>query len=243
MRRIIQSSTLFLLSVFTITAFAGGFDYNKEDTSGYSDYSMQPNFQVNDGANYTRNGHAVYFFGGYVYTYRLLKSTTSSIYNPITDVTYNFNPNNLFSTSASNIEVGAGREVSKYINFEAAYIQQFTENKNGTVTSGQATSTSVKMSGLLVDMGIVFNPDDQFQVLGKLGAQLSQFTTTVTVANSAAFTLGDSTKLDPAAGLEFLMQCSQNFAFRVDMMYVADAQSNQYSDGQIDTMAGINVSL
>lgn len=243
MRPIIQSSILFLLSIFTLTVFAGGFDYNKEDTAGYSDYSMQPNFQVNDGTNYTRNGHAVYFFGGYVYTYRLLKSSTSTLYNPITNVTYSFDPNNIFSNSASNIEVGAGREVSQYINFEAAYIQQLTENKNGTVNGGQATSTSVKMSGILVDMGIVFNPDDQFQVLGKLGAQLSQFTTTVTVANSASFSLNDSTKIDPAAGLEFLIQCSQNFAFRIDTMYIADAQSNQYSNGQIDALVGINVSL
>ncbi|HLB57037.1 MAG TPA: outer membrane beta-barrel protein [Coxiellaceae bacterium] len=242
MRRIIQIPTFFLLSIVAINTFAGGFDYNKEDTSGYSDYSVQPNFQVNDGTNYTRNGHAVYFFGGYVYTYRLLNSTTSSIYNPITNVTYSFDPNSLFSNSASNIEVGAGREMSKYINFEAAYIQQFTANKNGDI-GGIATTTSVKMSGLLLDMGIAFNPDDQFQVLGKLGAQLSQFTTSATVANSAAFTFNDSTKLDPAVGLEFLMQCSQNFAFRIDTMYVADAQSNQYSDGQIDTLAGINVSL
>ena len=244
MRRMIQCSVVILLSACTPFALAAGYDYTKEDLSGYN---LQPTFEVTskqtESTDFSRNGKAVYFFGGYVYTERFLKNTSKDIYNPIDNTTYSYSPKSLFSSSFSGLNIGVGKEVSRYIDFEASYIQQFEQSKSGTTISPAAsTSTTVKMNGMLGDMGIVFNPDDRFQVIGKLGVLLAQFTTTASIANSASFTFSDNTKVDPAAGLEFLMQFNRHIGMRLDTLYVADTQSSN-SNGEIDAILGLNYIL
>ena len=240
MRRIIQCSAVVLLSACTTFAFAGGYDYSKEDLSGYN---LQPNFKVSDESDYSRDGHAVYFFGGYVRTYRFLKNENKIIHDPIKDASYSYTPKNFLPSSFNGLEVGVGKEVTRNINFEAAYMQQFEAKKSGT-TGGNNTafSTAVKMNGVLGDVGYVFNPDDMFQVMAKLGVMLAQFTTSATIAGSSSFTFNDSTKVDPALGMEFLFQFSKNFGLRMDGMYVADSQSTN-TNGEVNALVGLNYTL
>ena len=239
MRRIIQCSVLVFLSTCSIYAFAGGFDYTKEDLSGYN---SQPNFKVNGGSSgVSRDGNAVYFFGGYVYTNRFLDSGTKTIFDPINNITYPYTPKTLFPNVYNGLEIGIGKELTRYINVEMAYNQQFVAKKTGTAF-GNSYSTSVKMNGVLLDAGFVFNPDDPFQVMGKLGVQLSQFNNSVSINNSSSFTFSDSTKIDPALGLEFLYQFNRNVGLRLDTMYVANTQSSN-SSGEANIMLGLNYTL
>lgn len=238
MRRVIQCSAFVLISTCTIYAFAGGYDYTKEDLSGYN---LQPNFRVNNESDYSRDGTAVYFFGGYVYTARFLKSSTQTIFDPINEVSYPYTPKAIFPNTFHGLEIGMGKELTRYINVEMAYLQQFVQKKSGTVF-GNSFSTSVKMNGFLADAGFVFNPDDMFQFIAKLGVQLSQFTNSTSINGASSFTFSNSTKVDPALGLELLCQFNKNVGLRIDAMYVADMQSSN-SSGEANIMAGLNYTL
>lgn len=239
MRRVIQCSALVFMSACTMCAFAGGYDYTKEDLSGYN---LQPNFKVNnESKSVGRDGHSVYFFGGYVYADRFLDSGTKTIYDPILNTAYSYTPKNFLPNTFNGLEIGMGKELTRYINVEMAYIQQFVANKSGRVSNTPYT-TSVKMNGFLADAGFVFNPDDAFQVMAKVGAQLSQFTNSATINNSASFTFNNTTKVEPALGMEFLWQFNHSLGLRIDMMYVADTQSTN-SSGEANALLGLNYTL
>lgn len=239
MRQVIQYSAIVLLSVCSTLVFAHGYDYAKEDSI---DYSMQPNFQVANESDYERDGKAVYFFGGYVYTYRFYNNSTKSVIDPVNNLTYTFKPKSVFPTSFNGFEVGVGKEATRHIDFQAAYIQQLQKKKSGKTIAGIATSGSIKTNGLLGDVGYVFNPDDEFQVMAKAGVMISETTNYLTVSGSPTFTLSDSTKIDPAAGLDFIFQFSKNVAFRLSGIYVAETQTS-YSDGEADAFVGLSYSL
>lgn len=221
---------------------AGGFDYTKEDLSDYS--GSQQNFEVEShpGDQYVRNGRAVYFFGGYLYTYRMYNNSTKTLLDPINDVTYSYQPKNVFPRSYNGVELGIGKELNQYIDVQAAYIQQFQETMSGSLTGGQSYSSSVRMSALLGDVGFVLNPDDEFQVMLKLGALASQTTYYVNVSNTSAYVNNDSTQINPAAGVDLIWQFDQNAAFRLSTLYVAETQSS-YTDGDIQAFAGFSYSI
>lgn len=238
MRRVTQCFAFIFIFATMTYAVAGSFDYTKEDMSGYS---LQPHFVVNDSSSVSRDGHAVYFFGGYMYTERFLHSSTQTVYNPLNDTTYAYTPKSVFPSSYSGLELGIGKQLTRFINVEMAYNQQFVAKKTGTVF-GVPFSTSVKMNGVLADVGFVFDPDSVFQVMAKLGVQLSQFNDSASFSNQPSFTLNDSTKVDPAAGVEFLFQFNRHFGLRVDTMYVAETQSSN-SNGEANILAGLNYTL
>lgn len=236
-RRVIQFSTIVLLLACSIYAFASGFDYTKEDLSGYN----QPNFRVQNEFPDSRDGDSVYFFGGYVYTDRFLATGNKTMVDSINGFRFPYTPKTIFPAAFHGLEIGIGKELTRYINIEIAYNQQFVEKKSGSV-NGVPFSTSVKMNGLLTDIGFVFNPDDAFQLMAKLGIQLSQFTNSLSFATFPADTFNDSTKLDPAIGLELLWQFNPAVGLRIDTMYVAETQGAN-SSGEANIMAGLNYTL
>lgn len=232
MRRIIQCSTTVLLSLCTTLAFAGGYDYPKEDLSGYN---LQPNFKVSDESDWTRSGNAVYFFGGYVYANRFLKNTTKTFTSGSATITYK--PKSVYPKTFSGVEFGFGKEFSQHIDLQMAYLQYLKETK----TTGSTAITS-KMNAVMGDVGYVFNPDDEFQVMLKAGAVVGQFYTTSLDAGTTYFPLNDTTKIDPNVGLDFLFQFTKSIGFRVSAMYIADVQSVN-SSGEANILAGLNYTL
>ncbi|MCX7121001.1 MAG: hypothetical protein NTZ67_04405 [Gammaproteobacteria bacterium] len=241
MRRLIQCSAVVILSLSTSLALAenGGYDYTKEDLSGYS---LQPNFKVDDqDSEFARNGHSFYFYGGYMYTYRFLTNNAKTITNGSGGSTTYF-PKTALPSSFNAIEVAAGKECTRHIDLQVGYIQQFSEttiSHNGAAT----LDANVKMTGLLGDMLYVFDPDEQFQVGAKLGAMISEFYYTFNNrAGTTYYPLSQNTKIDPAVGLDFLMQFTKHSGIRLDTVYVADIQNNN-SNGELNTTIGFNYIL
>lgn len=234
MRRALQCS-IALLTVSGTIALAGGYDYPKEDLSGYE---LQPQLSVSDESDFSRSGHAVYAFGGYVYTHRFLSGQQNYLFGPPNPLSYT--PSAIFPPDFNGVEIGVGKEWSRHVDFQLAYIQYFRERKYRTI-DGVSFYVSQKMNGLLGDVAYIFNPDDQFQISAKAGAMLSEFHTNATANGSLYVPRDDSTKVDPAAGLEFLFQFNRNVGMRVSAMYVAETQTS-LTHGQIDLMAGFSFS-
>lgn len=236
MRRVIQCSATIFFSVCTTFAVAGGYDYAKEDLNGYT---LQPNLKVSDESDFTRDGNAFYFFGGYLYTDRLLKSSQLSISNSQSTQTYA--PKSVLPSTFNGLQIGAGKEWSRHVDFQLSYFQHFIAKKSSTF-NGLPFSTSVKFNGILADVGYIFNPDDQFQVMAKVGAVVGEFYNTFVVSGASYFITDDETKIDPAAGVEFLFQFTKHVGFRVSTMYIANTQTS-LSNGEINALAALSYTL
>ncbi|EKD45065.1 MAG: hypothetical protein ACD_70C00089G0002 [uncultured bacterium] len=239
MCRIIQSLLIVLLSTcLAITALAGSFDYSKEDLSGYP--TMQPNLKVRDESDYSRDGEAVYFFGGVLYADRFLSSSSKSLFNGAGTL-YTYIPDKTFPSSFWGFQLGFGKQLSHHIDMQMAYLQYLKESKSST-TSGVTPiglTVSSKMNGMLAAVGYTFNPDDQFQVMAKVGAVVDQFYTTSTVTGTSVYTTEDDTKVDPVGGLDFLIQLTKNLGIRMSGIYIADTQSVN-SSGEVNGFVGLN---
>lgn len=232
-RQVIQCSATVLLSLCTTFAFAEGYDYNKEDLSGYS---LQPNLKIREQSDYARNGHAVYLYGGYLFTHRFLSSTSQTFTSPSGDISYI--PKNALPANYNGVEVGFGKEWTRYLDLQLAYLQSFQETKTHTAGSN-SFNVQEKMNGFLADINWVMNPDDQFQVSVKLGAALTEFKNSTSINNSSYYTVSDNTKVDPAVGMDFLFEFTKHFGMRVGTLYIADTQQGN-SNGEVQALAGLN---
>ena len=238
MRRLIRYSAIAVLSLCSGFAFADGYDYTKEDLSGYS---LQPNLNSGEQSDYARNGHAVYFYGGYLYTYRFLNSSNQTLIGP-GGVTINYTPKNLYPSSfPAGFEFGVGKEWNKYIDLQLAYLQELQQTKSGSV-GGYAFSTQTEVNNLLAAVNVVINPDDMFQASVKVGAMASQFQNKVSIQGSSYYSLNNSTKIDPAIGMDFLAQFTKHVGLRFGTLYIADIGSSN-SSGEINAFLGLNYVL
>ena len=236
MRRVIQCSAALFFTACTTFAIAGGYDYGKEDLNGYT---LQPNLTVSDESDYSRNGNAVYFFGGYVYTDRLLKNSSLTVTDPSGSFTYV--PKINHPDTFNGLQIGVGKEWGRHIDFQVSYFQHFVANKSSTI-SGYPVTTSVKMNGILTNVGYVFNPDDQFQVMATVGAVVAEFYNNITINGSPYTTNDDETKVDPAIGMQFLMQFTKHVGCRLGVTYIADTQTS-LSSGEVSALVGLNYIL
>ncbi|OGT43380.1 MAG: hypothetical protein A3F13_04240 [Gammaproteobacteria bacterium RIFCSPHIGHO2_12_FULL_40_19] len=236
MRRVIQCSAAIFFSACATFAIAGGYDYAKEDLNGYT---LQPNLKVSDESDYTRSGHEFYLFGGYLYTDRFLSNSRLTATIPSSSVTYV--PNNVFPSTFNGLQFGAGKAWGRHIDFQMSYFQHFASKKTSTL-DGNSFTTSVKMNGILTDVGYVFNPDDQFQIMADIGAAVAEFYNTITVGGSPYTTNDDETTVNPAVGMQFLMQFTPHAGFRLSTTYIANTQTS-LSSGEVSILAGFNYTL
>lgn len=234
MRIAIFSFSVLLLALSSTLALAGGYDYEKEDLSGYS---LQPDLQVHDEGDYSRDGHAVYLFGGYAFSQRFLSDSHKTIYT-LTGASTHYIPSKAVPEGLHGLQVGVGKELSRRVDFQASYIQFFSDEKTSSF-NGSTYRYKVKSNGVLGDIAYIFNPYDQFQILFQAGAMLLQTTNSISVGGVSYFTNNDSTKIDPAAGLEFLIQFTKHLGVRTSMLYVMESQSTN-SHGEIMGLAALN---
>lgn len=235
MRRVVHCSAAVLLLVSATAVFAGGYDYSKEDLSGYN---LQPNFKVDDESDYSRNGRDLYLFGGGLFTYRFLSDDSQTVTSPSGSRSYV--PKNVMPDDFYGIELGFGKELSRHFDAQVAYLQNFSKTKDSRVSGN--TSMTVKMNGIAADVGYVFNPDSQFQVMAKFGTLLSDFHQSITIDNVSYYPTLDSTKIDPLLGLDFITQFTQRVALRIGVTY-AFSTYREASNGQADAFAGLSYIL
>lgn len=233
--RILFFSTSALLLTFSSTlALAGGYNYEKEDLSGYS---LQPDSYVSDEGDYSRDGHAIYVFGGYALSHRFLSDSHKTIYT-LTGASTHYIPSKAVPDALHGLQIGVGKELSRSFDFQASYIQFFSKEKTSHF-NGSDYRFLVKSNGILGDVAYVFNPYDQFQILFQVGAMLLQTTNSISVGTTSYFTNSDSTKIDPAGGLEFLFQFTKHLGVRTSMLYVAETQGTN-SHGEVDGLMSLN---
>ena len=234
MRRIIQSVFIVaLLSLSATTVWANPYDYTKEDLNGYN---MQPSFKTDDESDFSRSGNAVYAYGGFLYNHLFLTSNLRTLNNAATTV--NYNPDAILPSGFMGLGLGLGKQMSHHVDMQLEYQQFFSEDKTAT-TGGSTYKTLTKITGFLADAGYVFNPDDQFQVMAKFGAEIAEYNSSFTVNNAEYYPTGDNTQINPAAGADLLIQFTRHIGMRVSALYTMDVQ-NVNSHGNVSALAGFN---
>lgn len=239
MRKIILSGSIVLLSLSSTLALAGGYNYEKEDMSGYN---LQPSLKVSDESDYSRTGHELYFFGGYAYAHRFLSDKAKTIHNA-TGTLNTYIPSDAVPNSFNGLQIGFGKAVSTHFDVQASYIQDFEADKSSSKGSSNLL-IKVKANSLLGDVAYIFNPQDQFQVSLQVGAMLTQTTNTIDVNGVQYYNASPSmsTKIDPAMGLECLMKFTQNIGMRMSALYTAETQGTN-SHGQLDAIASLSYTV
>lgn len=223
-----------LLTLSTTLAIAGGYDYEKEDLSGYS---LQPDLKVSDAGDYSRNGHSVYIFGGYAFSHRFLSDSHKTIYT-LTGASTHYIPSKALPAGLHGLQIGFGKELSRRFDLQASYIQFFSKKKTSHFNNASYIF-QVKSNGILGDVAYVFNPYGQFQMLFQVGAMVLQTTNSISVNSTTYVTATDSTKIDPAGGLEFLVQFTNHIGMRASGLYIADTQSTN-SHGEMIGVVSLN---
>ena len=128
--------------------------------------------------------------------------------------------------------------MSRRIDLQLSYLQFFSQKKSSHFNNADYIF-NVKSNGILGDVAYVFNPYDQFQVLFQVGAMVLQTTNSISVNSVTYVTSADSTKIDPAGGLEFLAQLTKHIGMRMSGLYVADTQSTN-SHGEMIGVVSLN---
>lgn len=233
--RYIKFSAIALFLACNALALADGFDYTQEDLSGYN---LQPNLQITRDSQYARTGHSVYFYGGYLYTERFLSGKAQTLGQTSTM----YVPRIAFPSSFSGFEFGVGKEFSRHVEIQLAYLQTFKEKKS-SLYSGAQYNVSSRLNAMLADVGFVINPDDQFQVVTRVGAMVREFYDTVAVGGVPVSGFStNQTKIEPVAGVDLICHFSRHIAIQAGALYVADSHSN-FSHGEINGLAGLSYTL
>lgn len=238
-RRVIQSIVAITLLTSALSAVAccgGGYDYTKEDLSGYN---LQPNFKVNDDSEYARDGKSVYLYGGYLYMDRFLTTNSQSATNGSSTITYS--PKTSVPDVFSGFEVGFGKELTRHIDLQMGYLQTLKQTRHSTIGSS-ASSISARMNGVQAAIGYVFNPDDEFQVMAKLGALVYETNETILVGSTSYTPDASSVKINPTAGVEALFQVTKKVAVRVSVTGAVSTYSSA-TRGELYAMGGLSYIL
>lgn len=230
MRQMIRHSALIFTVAYLASPIADANDNINEKTT-------QPFLKGDNDHNYARNGHSFYFYGGYLYTYRFLNNTPQALNYSNTILTYT--PSTISPNSFNGIQLGIGKELMKRIDFQLSYIQHFLETKSGVV-SGTPFYTRAKMNGFLANFGYVFNPDNQIQIMPKIGLAVAQFYEATTLAGTPYY--NDETKTGLALGVDILFQIRKKVGIRFGSTYLTNT-TKTIRNGEIDTLIGLNYIL
>jgi hypothetical protein len=233
-RRFIQCVSAAALLVSAASGFATGFDYSKEDLA---DYSPHNDARASDNENaYARDGKAVYLFGGYMFVHSLWSNSTKTVVTG--SGTFTYQPNDVFSSNFNTFQIGVGKELSAYFDFQFSYLQYLEKTKSTTVGSN-TFSTKVQTNGVLSDVAVIFNPDSQFQVSAKLGAMIAQYAISIAQNSGSYFAVDDNTRIEPAIGMDFLFNITPSTGIRTGILYVMEVQ-NKSANGSLAGTIGLN---
>lgn len=236
MGRITQFAIVITLATSTIATACCGYDYTKEDLSGYN---LQPNLQIDNDSAYARNGKAFYILGGFLYTMRFLRNLTETATSSSSSVSYS--PKNAVPKDFYGFEIGFGKELNRHVDVQVAYLQNLRKTRHSTI-NGSPASVSGKMYGAQGLIGYMINPNDRFQVMPTVGALLYEITQRMTVGGVSYSISGSRMRFNPAAGVEFAIFCTKRFAFRLSALYAANTYHSA-SRGELNVMGGISYTL
>lgn len=214
---------------------AGGFAYNPQT------FQMEPNTAYSgDDYNFEHTAKDTYIYAGYVFSYRFLNSDNQTIVGPNgIRVAYPVKGNT--PNDFNSIEVGIGRALTRYVDLQLAYIQEFTAKKSGSINSAPYTNT-ISMIGMDANVLWIFNPDDQIQVGAKLGVRIADFREKIDLNGASYYPVDDSTEINPRFGLDFNFQINPTISFRLGTTYTLSAYRIFY-EGGIDVFAGLSAKI
>lgn len=246
LRRFVQILSMTSIFLVSSAAWSGGYcngDYCRDRyRSNGQGFYLEPSFKVmhETDQDYAHTANDAYVYAGYVFAYRFLNKSHQTITNHTgTAVSYEVEGNT--PRYFHSVEAGVGKAISRYVDLQLAYIQQFQQTKNSTI-SGQASNNRVSMQGLNANLLWIFNPDDQFQVGAKIGVQIADFREKVLLNNVAYYPVDDTTEINPRFGLDAIYQFSKQVALRVGATYTLSIHRVFYA-GSLEGFAGLSYKL
>ena len=227
-----------ILCLFCTNLGAQGFDYDKENLSGH-DMGLYYEHATSDQVNFSRTGHGAYFFAGYAPVYRMLSNATITVTNATQSISYQ--PKGNTPRFLQGLQVGFGAELSRRIDLQLSYLQTLSRTTNPTI-NGLASTIKIRRNALETNFGVVFNPDDQIQVMGTLGAMISETHETITIGGAAFYPTANETAINPAVGAQVAYFFTKTIAMRVGGQYVIDTYGKN-SNGEADGFVGLSIAI
>lgn len=215
---------------------------------------------------FARTGHDYYVYGGYLYSYHFndknaVTSSETTVGNFGITATVTLSPQAALSDTFNGLEIGFGKQWSRHLDFQIAYIQEFEKIKHGTGTviagssaASSLTTAKISMKGIGINFLYLLNPDDRFQVGAKLGLRIEHYNETVIATttpitppnipptNTYELPGHNTAEIDPAGGLEFVYSITPELAVRLNGVYVWHTQS-KISSGEVNAFVGLSYIL
>ena len=235
MRSLIQSLVISVLLTFCVTMADAccGYDYQKEDLSGYN---LQPDLKLTNNpafdTDYSRNGHAVYVYGGGLFTHYFFLDSNITAYAGSS--TLNYNPSATYQSNYYGFHLGVAKELSRYFDAQLMYLQTLTQNRtNGGI------SLSYRNMDIILDAAWILNPNSQCQISLQGGGALTEATSTLT-ANGNSYSPPQSlTEINPEIGGGVAFFMTSSWAIRLSTLYIADL-SKVNSNGNLNVLLGLS---
>lgn len=235
MRSFMQLSAILILFTLcsTITDACCGYDYQKEDLSGYN---LQPDLILTKNpeydTDYSRNGHAVYVYAGGLFTHYFFLNSNITAYSGSNTLSYN--PSTTFQPNYYGFHLGVAKELTKLFDAQLTYLQTLTQNRtNGSISS------SYRTLDIVLDVAWILNPDSQFQVSLQGGAALTEATTSLNSRGISYSPPQSLTEINPEIGAGLAVFMTPSWAIRLSGMYIADL-SKVNSNGNINALLGLS---
>ena len=236
MRQLLRFITIASLFLFASSGFAAAYNYTKEDLSGYN---LQPDLELAGSAapesDYSRNGHDIYFEAGYLFTHVFFLNSNVTAYAGSNSL--NYTPTSVFQSNYSGFHIGIGKELSRRFDAQLRYLQVFTQSKTTGNQSG-----SYKFQEVLLDIGLVLNPDSQCQVSLLGGGAFSQYYINISSSGTSYQPQQSLSEVNPAVGAGIAVFMTQSLAFRLSTLYISDLQKVT-SNGNINVLAGLSYNV
>lgn len=182
-----------------------------------------------------KTGNGVYAFGGYYLSHSFYRDDT------LTSGGVNYKAANVAPHNLSGVEVGLGKELTRHVALEIAYLHAFAKSRSNTVSG---TPGRVKLSGMGVafDGLYTFNPDSCFQVSAKLGVSVVDSHSEVTGYGLAATAVTDVTHVNPLIGMKFEYRFNEKYSMYANVKYVIpsyQANTQPTPDGGLGLGLGV----
>ena len=240
--RVFQAITIFLgLMLISSISLAGGYYSNSDQYA-----SSNPNLQMSDSAYYSHEdeikygGHdPIYVFGGMTYSHKIYSGRRTVTRLALTPVTYNIQKHS--PEGFIGAEAGVGKIFSEHFDLQAAYIRELSEKKHGTINAMKSI-VLMNMSALKLEMGYIFNPDDQFQVIGQVGAEVAEITNQLKL-NSLIYSPTEETQVLPNMGAGFVLYFSRYFSMRAHLEYTLRDADTFYDGSSFGAFVGLSYDI
>ena len=130
------------IAVISTATFCGGYfntgNYNNDSQA----FRLEPSDQITSDTDesFEHTDKTAYVYAGYLFTYRFLNTSTQKITDHAGSIV-NYPVDGNTPKEFHSIKIGLGRAISRYVDLQLAYVQQFRQTENSTIAGVASKNT------------------------------------------------------------------------------------------------------